>query len=99
MFKRNDGQGINAIQNKFTAFLKACVRNKKLEYIKKQRRMSKRETTVENLSLYMGFEEDFADVIADYDVIRRSFRVLNEKERNIIISHLIHDKGFDEMEC
>lgn len=27
MFKRNDGQGINAVQNRFTAMLKVPLRN------------------------------------------------------------------------
>ena len=33
MFKRNDGKGVNAVQNRFTALLKKALHNHKVDYI------------------------------------------------------------------
>ena len=34
MYKRNDGLGVNAIQNRFTAMLKQSIHNRKINYMK-----------------------------------------------------------------
>lgn len=35
MYIKNDGIGSNAVQNKFTAYLKIAIRNYRIDYIKK----------------------------------------------------------------
>lgn len=41
MFKRNDGKGINAVQNKFTALLKTALRNRRIDYMLEHKKYSR----------------------------------------------------------
>ena len=34
MFEKNDGKGVNAIQNKFTSMLKTALHNHRIDYAK-----------------------------------------------------------------
>ena len=94
MFKTNDGYGDNAIQNRFTAMLVVSTRNKKLDFIEKRRKSSLRELSIDDYEFFLTDSNDFVDTLADLDVLRSALKLLDEKERNIIIEHIVGDKDF-----
>ena len=87
MFKRNDGKGVNALQNRFTALLKTALRNRKIDYITEQgKRYGKEFPLVDYVGL-AGDEYDFIQAIIDYDVLKTADYLAWTIE-NCILLHL-----------
>ena len=95
MFKRNDGMGINAVQNKFTALLKTALRNRRIDYMVNQKKYIK-EVPIDEYATF-GEEYDFIQAIVDYDVVRNAMKTLSERERKIVVMHILDDKDFAEI--
>lgn len=95
MFKRNDGKGINAVQNKFTALLKTALRNRRIDYILQQKKYDNELP----LDEYMiaGETYDFIQAIVDYDAVKSALKTLSERERKIILAHILEDKDFADI--
>lgn len=95
MFKRNDGKGINAVQNKFTALLKTALRNRRIDYILQQKKYDNELP----LDEYMIASEtnDFIQAIVDFDVIKSALKTLNEREKKIVLAHILEDKNFADI--
>ena len=97
MFKRNDGKGVNALQNRFTALLKTALRNRKIDYITEQgKRYGKEFPLVEYVGL-AGDEYDFIQAIIDYEVLKTALKSLSDREKKIIVAHILEDKDFAEI--
>lgn len=95
MFKRNDGKGINAIQNKFTALLKTSLRNRRTDYILQQKKYDN-EIPLDEYVI-VGETYDFIQAIVDFDVINSALKTLNERERKIVLAHIVEDKDFADI--
>ena len=94
MFKRNDGKGVNALQNRFTALLKTALRNRKIDYITEQGKRYGKEFPLVGLA---GDEYDFIQAIIDYDVLKTALKSLSDREKKIIVAHILEDKDFAEI--
>ena len=66
MFKRNDGKGINSVQNRFTALLKKALHNHKVDYIIAFNKKAGKEVPLSDYTYLIGDESDFIDAIVDY---------------------------------
>ena len=97
MFKRNDGIGVNATQNKFTAMLKQSIHNRKINYMKSLNKRFRKELPLEDYTYFVGEEYDFIQAIIDYDTVRTALRTLSDRERRIIVLHILDDKDFAEI--
>lgn len=97
MFEKNDGKGVNAIQNKFTAMLKSALHNHKIDYIIKHNRIANRELSLTDYTEIIGEEYDFMQAMIDYDAVKNALKILTERERKIIIFHILEDKDFAEI--
>lgn len=97
MFERNDGKGINAIQNKFTAMLKTALHNRRIDYIIGRNRITIREIPLTDYTEIIGEEFDFLQAMIDYDAVKNALKILTEKERKIIFLHILEDKNFAEI--
>ena len=97
MLKRNDGMTDNAVQNRFTAMLKVAVRNKKIDYIRKTFPIKEKELSMEVSTYQFGEESETIRAIMDYDLLRKALKSLSERERNIIVAHLIEDRDFADI--
>lgn len=95
MFKRNDGKGINAIQNKFTALLKTALRNRRIDYILQQKRYYNEISLDEYI--IADKTDDFIQTIIDLDVVKIALKTLNERERKIVLAHILEDKNFADI--
>lgn len=106
MRHRNDGQGeVNALQNRFTAYLLTAVRRQKCAYIRKQNRIKSNETSmtsemeetmeccVDNGPIeHLPPMEQMED-IALMDALKR----LSEKERYVLFGRLINESEYETL--
>ena len=97
MFKRNDGIGVNATQNKFTAMLKFSIHNRKIDYMKTKGKILEKELFYNNHEYQMSEDYDFVQAIIDYDTVRTVLKTLSDREKKIIILHIWEDKDFEEI--
>lgn len=97
MFKRNDGIGVNATQNKFTAMLKRSIHNSKINYLKSHNKILCNEIPLEDYAYLVGEEYDYVQAIIDYDTVRAALKILSDRERKIIVLHILEDKDFAEI--
>lgn len=97
MFEKNDGKGVNAIQNKFTAMLKTALHNYRIDYIIKHNRIADREFPLTDYTEIIGEEYDFVQAMIDYEAVKNALKILTERERKIIILHIFEDKDFAEI--
>lgn len=95
MFKKNDGKGINAVQNKFTALLKTALRNRRIDYILQQKRYYNEISLDEYI--IADKTDDFIQTIIDLDVVKIALKTLNERERKIVLAHILEDKNFADI--
>ena len=97
MFKRNDGIGDNAAQNKFTALLKKSLHNNRINYMISYNRILYKELPLEQYSNFIEKSDDFVKTIVNCDAVRSALKTLSERERRIIVLHIIEDKDFSEI--
>ena len=97
MFEKNDGKGVNAIQNKFTAMLKTALHNRRIDYVIKRNRITSREFPLTDYTEIIGEEYDFVQAMIDYEAVKNSLKVLTERERKIIILHILEDEDYSEI--
>lgn len=97
MFKRNDGKGDNILQNRFTAFLKASMRNRKIDYIRNKSKTEGRETHLESYQGYHYDDYDFIDALAEYEALKSALSMLSVREREILTAHLIYNEDFSQI--
>ena len=97
MFKRNDGLGVNAIQNQFTAMLMQAIHNRKINYLKSLNKRLDKELPLEDYTYLIGEEYNFVQTIIDYDTVRTVLKSLTDRERKIIVLHILEDKDFAEI--
>ncbi len=97
MFKRNDGLGVNAIQNKFTAMLKTSLHNYKVDYLKGKFKIYDKEVDLEDYCCCLYDENDYVETIIDYDTVNTALKPLTDRERKIVLLHIIEDKDFFEV--
>ena len=97
MIKRNDGKGINAIQNKFTAFLMVAVRNQRKKYIERIFKSKDAVLETELMEKTVGNEDKGIEAIIIQDTIKNAVKQLTEREKKIFVLHLIEEKTFSEI--
>ena len=97
MFKRNDGMGDNAIQNRFTALLKKSLHNNRINYMISYNKILYKELPLGQYSNYIRKDYDFVKTIVDCDAVRSALKTLSERERKIIVLHIIEDEDFNEI--
>ena len=95
MFKKNNGKGINAVQNKFTALLKTALHNRRIDYILQQKRYYNEISLDEYI--IADKTDDFIQTIIDLDVVKIALKTLNERERKIVLAHILEDKNFADI--
>ena len=97
MIKRNDGKGVNAIQNKFTAFLTVADRNRRKHYIENMHKSNAVISRTDLLESTFGKKEDGIEAIIIQDTLKTAVKQLVEREKKIFVLHVIEDKSFVEI--
>lgn len=106
MGQRNNGQGeINALQNKFTAYLLTAIRREKSIYNSKRTQMKIYETSLDghedevvDEKAVVDFTEAFSPIMQIEDTaLLRAVNHLTPKERYILFERILNERSYDEM--
>lgn len=97
VYKRNDGTDeINAIQNRFTAYLHHAVHNGRIDYLYKKNHPARLETPLENFEA-LSTQSDFSLYLAERDVLQRALRAIKDRERYVLLARVIDEKDFEQI--
>jgi len=96
----NDGNiEKNAVQNRFTAYLKVALRHNRMRYIRKietQRRVEmaylEQDGLLPELYLTDPYVELFADEVDDVRLLQ-ALSVLHKRERTVLIQHVLQGRS------
>lgn len=105
MWKRNDGSDpVNAVQNRFTAYLAQAVSRQKGQYMKKRDRKDSVEKHIDPMEhAYLWPEE--VDMLAGLPPLAQienqrllhAVMGLTERERYILLTHVLDERDFSEL--
>lgn len=105
MWRRNDGSNpVNAVQNRFTAYLARAVKCQRCLYIKKRNRKDSMEKHIDPMEhAYLWPEE--MDMLAglpplaqmEKQRLLRAVMGLTERERYILLAHVLDERNFSEL--
>lgn len=105
MWKRNDGSDpVNAVQNRFTAYLARAVKCQRGLYIKKRDRKDSMEKHIDPMEhAYLWPEE--MDMLAGLPPLAQmenqrllcAVMGLTERERYILLAHVLDERNFSEL--
>lgn len=105
MSMRNDGSDpINAIQNRFTAYLITAAKRKKYQYIQKKIRQSACEVSIDDAFSSDLWPEE-VDMLAGLPPLaqmenQRLLQILiglTDRERYVLLAHILDERQFDEL--
>ncbi len=95
--KNNGTEYAEVLQNQFSAYVKRAVYHRRLRYLSQK---SKRESHETGLCDYEDMLSDSTEYLHNFeelDTLRRAMRSVREKERRIILAHLVEEKSFVEI--
>ena len=97
MYIKNDGNGVNAVQNKFTAYLKCATRNYRIDYIKKKTKINNTVLPLESFGDIKTEEDNLIMAVAEYDALKSALKNLTDKERDILLERIFNEKDFEAL--
>ena len=102
MWKRNDGTDeVNAVQNRFTAYLVKAVQRQKYQYLQKLFQRQGQESSVDPMENPELWPEE-VDLLAGLPPLAQienqrllyALMVLTERERYILLAHVLDERNF-----
>lgn len=97
MYKANDNSEISSLQNQFTAYLSKSIKRRKIQYLINMNKIYIYETDIDNYQNYLSVQTDYIQHINDSDILERALIIIKEKERYILLAHVIEGKTFNEI--
>lgn len=93
----NDGSNAdNALQNQFTAYLSTAIQNTRKKYIHNWIKQSQSEIWIEEIEYISDVQStNFTEFIAEVDTLLTILKMLNDRERQVLIARVIEEKSFD----
>lgn len=105
MRKRNDGNDpINAVQNRFTAYLMKSVKRQKIQYVKKRARQATWESDIDPMEYPDLWTED-VDMLTGLPPLAQienqrllhALISLTEREQYVFLAHVLGERGFNAL--
>lgn len=105
MWKRNDGTDeVNAVQNRFTAYLVTAIRRRKVQYFQWSEKWTTHETSVDPQE-YVELWHEEPDMLAALPPMaqmenQRLLQALSEmpqRDRYILLAKILEDRTFGEL--
>ena len=98
MFTKNNGSDEHDIlQNQFTAFLTVAVSNARIDYLRARIRRLQRELVTEEYEILFSEDHDYIEALSENDALRYAMQEIKDKERYVVLSRILDEKGFDEI--
>lgn len=102
-FRCSSRDDSDIIQNRFTAYLLAAVRNKREAFLQKRLQVDLHEYLVDLPNAHFE-ESDFAEEYFpslknsfDNDALEQAFNQLGERERFVLFARILEEKSFTEL--
>lgn len=95
--KNNRNLDNNELQNRFTAYLKQAIHNKRIDYLYKRHPTSHIELFIEDIESLPEETEDFQQKIAEYDLLQQAINHIKEHERYILLARVVEEKDFAQI--
>ena len=98
MFQRNNGLiKDNALKNRFTAYLKQSVHNRRIDYLYRQSRWCSIEQSINNIEYLSYKDEDLIAFYVESDALKRALQEIKERARYILLARVIEKKSFNQI--
>ena len=96
MSYRNEGSNEQEIlQNIFTAYVVKAIHRERQAYLKKKYSRQNYEAYITECHMSFFYEDDFAQGVIDRELLLLALKMLGEKERYILIAHVLEGKDFE----
>ncbi len=96
LWNKNKGTSLDEVlQNQFSAYVKRSVYRHRVNYLTLKSKVSCHETNLDFLDKLPGISYDISYV--ELDALRRALQDIKEKERRIILAHIVEEKSFVEI--
>ncbi len=96
LWNKNKGTSLDEVlQNQFSAYVKRAVYRHRVNYLALKSKVSCHETSLDFLDKLPGISYDISYV--ELDALRRALQDIKEKERRIILAHIVGEKSFVEI--
>lgn len=103
MWQRNNGQGeAEQLQNRFTSYLVTAVNRRRKDYTNQRNRRLHMECYMEDEAWYLEFDKQAQSNLPllmqlEDDALTSALKQITERERHVFLSHVLEDKGFEEL--
>lgn len=95
--KNNSSDEQDILQNQFTAFLTVAVSNARIDYLRARIKRLQRELVTEEYEILFSEDHDYIEALSENDALRYAMQEIKEKERYVVLSRILDEKGFDEI--
>lgn len=103
MWQRNNGQGeAEQLQNRFTSYLVTAVNRRRKDYTNQRNRRLHMECYLEDEAWHLEFDKQAQSNLPllmqlEDDALTSALKQITERERHVFFSHVLEDKGFEEL--
>ena len=103
MWQRNNGQSeAEKLQNRFTSYLVTAVNRRRKDYMNQRSRRICMESYLEDEAWYLEFDKQLHSNLPlllqlENDALVSALKQITERERHVFLSHVLEDKGFEEL--
>ena len=103
MRQRNNGQSeAEKLQNRFTSYLVTAVNRRRKDYMNQRSRRICMESYLEDEAWYLEFDKQLHSNLPlllqlENDALVSALKQITERERHVFLSHVLEDKGFEEL--
>lgn len=103
MWQRNNGQGeAEKLQNRFTSYLVTAANRRRKDYINQRNRRLHMECYMEDEAWYLELNKQVQSNLPllmqlEDDALATALKQITERERHVFLSHVLEDKGFEEL--
>ncbi len=98
MWQKNNGtQQDEVLQNQFSAYVKRALYHRRLRYLMQQSKHALYETGLTDLKGMLSDPKDRLRTFVEMDALSRAMRGIKDKEREIVLAHVVDEKSFVEI--
>ena len=84
----------NTVQYRFTAYLRNAIRNRKINYLYRKKKLITVDFPVENYEIPAETPDEYITRLAEYEAVQVALRMIRERERYVLLARIIDGKEF-----
>ena len=84
----------NTVQCRFTAYLRNAIRNRKINYLYRKKKLVTVDLPVEDYEIPAETPDEYITRLAEYEAVQVALRMIRERERYVLLARIIDEKDF-----